>query len=218
MADTKISALVAATAIGNTDTWTIVQGGTNKKMAHSVLLAQAQTWTNQTLTSPVITTPTGIVKGDVGLGNVDNTSNTTERAATATLTNKTISYANNTIQATPFCWGIACSDETTDLTTGTAKATFRAPHPGTITTVRGNVNTAPVGSTIIVDINIAGSTIMTTNKLSIDASEKTSVTAATPPGLTTTSVSDDDEFTVDFDQVGSGTPGKGMKIWVIGTR
>jgi len=43
-----------------------------------------------TLTSPVINTPTGIVKGDVGLGNVDNTSNATERAATATLTNKTL--------------------------------------------------------------------------------------------------------------------------------
>ena len=42
----------------------------------------------QTMTSPAITTPTGIVKGDVGLGNVDNTSNATERAAVATLTNK----------------------------------------------------------------------------------------------------------------------------------
>lgn len=31
-----------------------------------------------------------LVKGDVGLGNVDNTSNATERAATATLTNKTL--------------------------------------------------------------------------------------------------------------------------------
>lgn len=36
-------------------------------------------------------------KSDVGLGNVDNTSNATERAATATLTNKTISGANNTV-------------------------------------------------------------------------------------------------------------------------
>lgn len=41
-------------------------------------------------TSPAMTTPTGIIKGDVGLGNVDNTSNATERAATATLTNKTL--------------------------------------------------------------------------------------------------------------------------------
>lgn len=32
----------------------------------------AQTLTNKTLTSPVVNTPTGIVKGDVGLGNVTN--------------------------------------------------------------------------------------------------------------------------------------------------
>lgn len=38
-----------------------------------------------------------LTKSDVGLGNVDNTSNVTERAATATLTNKTISGANNTV-------------------------------------------------------------------------------------------------------------------------
>lgn len=50
----------------------------------------AGTLTNKTLTSPVVNTPTGIVKGDVGLGNVDNTSNVTERAAAATLTNKTL--------------------------------------------------------------------------------------------------------------------------------
>lgn len=52
--------------------------------------SNSATLTNKTLTSPVINTPTGIVKGDVGLGNVDNTSNATERAATATLTNKTL--------------------------------------------------------------------------------------------------------------------------------
>ena len=56
-----------------------------------------QTLTNKTLTSPVVNTPTGIVKGDVGLGNVDNTSNATERAAVATLTNKTIVGADNSI-------------------------------------------------------------------------------------------------------------------------
>lgn len=41
-------------------------------------------------TSPAITTPTGIVKGDVGLGNVDNTSDATKNSAVATLTNKTL--------------------------------------------------------------------------------------------------------------------------------
>lgn len=48
-------------------------------------------------TAPNITTPTGIVKGDVGLGNVDNTSDATKNAATAPLTNKTIDGDLNTI-------------------------------------------------------------------------------------------------------------------------
>ena len=38
-----------------------------------------------------------LVKGDVGLGNVDNTSDATKNAATATLTNKTISGSSNTL-------------------------------------------------------------------------------------------------------------------------
>lgn len=54
-------------------------------------------------TSPALTTPTGIVKGDVGLGNVDNTSDATKNSATATLTNKRITRreANTTSSATP---------------------------------------------------------------------------------------------------------------------
>lgn len=64
----------------------------------TVTLNGIQTLTNKTLTAPVINSPTGIVKGDVGLGNVDNTSDTTKNAATATLTNKTIDGDDNTIQ------------------------------------------------------------------------------------------------------------------------
>lgn len=67
----------------------------------AVYLATAQTLTNKTLTSPVVNTPTGIVKGDVGLGNVDNTSDVTKNAAAVTLTNKTISGAANTLTNLP---------------------------------------------------------------------------------------------------------------------
>ena len=42
-----------------------------------------QTLTNKTLTSPVINTPTGIVKADVGLSNVDNTSDVNKPVSTA---------------------------------------------------------------------------------------------------------------------------------------
>jgi len=46
----------------------------------------SQTLTGKTLTSPVITNPTGLVKADVGLGNVDNTSDLNKPISTATQT------------------------------------------------------------------------------------------------------------------------------------
>ena len=45
--------------------------------------SDTQTLTNKTLTNPAITTPTGIVKADVGLGNVDNTSDAAKPVSTA---------------------------------------------------------------------------------------------------------------------------------------
>lgn len=110
---------------------------------------------------------------------------------------------------------IACSDETTDLTTGTAKVTFRMPFAMTLTAVRASVTTAPVGSTIIVDINESGTTILST-KITIDASEKTSTTAATPPVISDSSLADDAEITIDIDQIGSSTAGAGLKVYLIG--
>jgi hypothetical protein len=113
--------------------------------------------------------------------------------------------------------GIACSDETTAITTGTAKATFRMPFAFTLTEVRASVTTAPTGSTIVIDINENGSTILST-KLSIDASEKTSTTAATPAVISDASLADDAEITIDFDQVGSTVAGAGVKVFLIGYR
>jgi hypothetical protein len=111
--------------------------------------------------------------------------------------------------------GIACSDETTALTTGTAKATFRMPYAMTVTGVRCSVTTAPTGSVLTVDINEAGSTILST-KLTIDIGEKTSVTAATPPVISDASLADDAEITIDIDTVGSTVAGAGLKVWILG--
>lgn len=112
---------------------------------------------------------------------------------------------------------IACSDEATAITTGTAKVTFRMPYAFTLTGVRASVNTAPTGSTILIDINESGTTILST-KLMIDATEKTSTTATTPAVISDASLADDAEITVDFDQVGSTISGKGVKIALIGRR
>lgn len=110
---------------------------------------------------------------------------------------------------------IACSDETTALTTGTAKATFRMPYAFTLTAVRASVTTAPTGSVLTVDINEAGSSILST-KLTIDASEKTSTTAATPAVISDSALADDAEITIDIDGVGSTIAGAGLKVTLIG--
>lgn len=112
---------------------------------------------------------------------------------------------------------IACSDETTAITAGNGKMTFRMPFAMTLTGVRASLTTAPTGSTFIADINESGSTILST-KLSIDASEKTSTTAASSVVISDSTLADDAEMTVDFDQVGSSVAGTGVKILLIGTR
>jgi hypothetical protein len=65
---------------GNAATATKIDSITNSDI---VQLTTSQTLSNKTLTSPVINTPTGIVKGDVGLGNVDNTSDANKPVSTA---------------------------------------------------------------------------------------------------------------------------------------
>ena len=52
----------------------------------AVTLTGTETLTNKTLTSPVINTPTGITKTDVGLANVDNTTDAGKPVSTATQT------------------------------------------------------------------------------------------------------------------------------------
>jgi hypothetical protein len=111
----------------------------------------------------------------------------------------------------------ACSDETTALTTGTAKVTFRMPYAMTVYEVRASLTTAQAsGSIFTVDINESGTSILST-KLTIDNTEKTSVTATTPPVISDTALADDAEITVDIDQIGNGTA-KGLKITLIGVR
>ena len=112
---------------------------------------------------------------------------------------------------------LAASDETTALTTGTAKVTFRIPFAMTVTAVRASLTTAQTsGSIFTVDINESGSSILST-KLTIDNTEKTSKTAATPAVISDSSLADDAEITVDIDQIGDGTA-KGLKITLIGVR
>jgi hypothetical protein len=114
----------------------------------------------------------------------------------------------------PFRFVVAISDETTDITTGTAKVTFRWPYANsTLTAVRASLSTTSSSGNPTFDINEGGSTILSTT-LSIDASEKTSTTAATAAVISDASIADDAEVTIDIDTAGTGA--KGAKITFIG--
>ena len=111
---------------------------------------------------------------------------------------------------------IAASDETTDLATGTAKATFRMPYAFTLTAVRASVTTAPAGSAITVGINQNGTSILSTDITIADGS-KTSV-GGTAPVISTSALADDAEITIDIDTIGSSTAGTGLKVTLIGNQ
>ena len=109
------------------------------------------------------------------------------------------------------------TNETGNLTVGVDKFTFRMPYAFTLTDVRASVNTAPVGSSVIVDVNENGASIFST-EVSIDTTEKTSVTAAVPAVISDPDLAEDSEITIDISQIGSTTAGRGLKILLIGTR
>ena len=111
---------------------------------------------------------------------------------------------------------VASSDETTVLTAGTGKTTFRMPYAFTVTGVRATLTTAGTGvSLVTVDINESGTSILST-KITIDASEKTSDTATTPPVVSDTSLTNDSEITIDLDQIDTDNVATGLKGYILG--
>lgn len=111
---------------------------------------------------------------------------------------------------------VEIGDETTDLTTGTAKKTFRSPYPIRLQEIRGGLSTASSSGAVTVDVNGQDTVSLLSPKLTIDQGEKTSESAVTAAVLTDTDLADDEEVTVDID--GAGTGAKGLKLTFIGYR
>jgi hypothetical protein len=122
------------------------------------------------------------------------------------------------VSSIPTTESLACSDETTALTTGTAKVTFRMPYAMTVTEVRASLTGA--GSTsgaTTIDINEGGVSILST-KLTIDFGDTTSVGATTPAVISDSTLADNSVITVDIDGVTGGSDETGLKVYLIGTR
>ena len=115
-------------------------------------------------------------------------------------------------QSIPKTLTVAVSDETTALTTGSAKLKFRAPTAMVITDIRASLNGAgSTSGTTTIDINETAVSILST-KLTIDYGEQTSVTAATPLVISDANIADNAEITIDIDAVTGGADETGLKI------
>ena len=104
------------------------------------------------------------------------------------------------------------------MTTGDDKLQIRVPYDFTLTGIKANVNVAPVGSDIHVQVQADGVDIMSGVGITIDVTELTSLTSTTLPTLTTTVLNNDQILSFDLDQIGSGTAGQGLKVTLIGFR
>jgi hypothetical protein len=207
MADTKVSALPATTTLVDSDEFYVNDGGVSSK----VTAANVGVYMASELSGTFAAASHNQAASTITSGTMD-----TARLGSGTANSGSWLRGDQAwSSALPVTIGIAVGDETTAITTGTAKVTFRMPHAMTLTAVRASLTTVSSSGTPTIDINENGTTILST-KLTIDASEKTSTTAATAAVISDTALADDAEITIDIDVAGTGAAG--LKVWLIGTR
>ena len=107
--------------------------------------------------------------------------------------------------------------ESTTLTTGTAKRTFRIPKACSILNVWASLTTASSSGLPTFDINDDGTSILGANKLSIDANEETSTTATTATTIANPTIAADSKMTIDCDVAGTGATGAKVYLEVAYT-
>lgn len=168
------------------------------------LIDLAQTWTGvQTMTSPIFVTP--------ALGT----------PASGVLTNCTgLPLAGLTVAAKTETIPIALGDESTVLaaaSTSVPVVTYNIPYGFEVTNVIASCTVAPTGASLLtVDVHDDGTTIMATTKVTLDATEKTSATAATQPVISSGTVAANSLIEIFVDQLDTNNVAAGLKVWLIG--
>ena len=179
--------------------------------ANQVLQSNGSTesWATLSTADSVLTTQGDILYEDasglqrLGAGTAGKFLTTQGAGANPSYTNPTLSFI------------VSLTAEDGDATVADDLAQIRLPFAFELTAVRAFCNTAPTGATLTFDIEEAGSTILST-LLTIDATEKTSTTAATPPVISDSTLANDAIISFNCDQIGSGDAGAGIKIVLLG--
>ena len=180
---------------GTTGTLSVARGGTGvtaKTGTGNVVLS-----TSPTLTTPLLGTPTS-----------------------GTLTNCTgLPLAGILAAAKTEVIAIALGDESTVLaaaSTTVPVVTYHMPYGFTLTNVKVGLTIAGTGAALATfDVHEAGTTVLST-KVTVDASEKTSGTAATQPVISAPALAVDSLIEIFVDLVDTDNLAAGAKVYLIG--
>jgi hypothetical protein len=236
MTNKKISELNAASTLAGTEVLPVVQSSATVKATVNQVLANLSA---SNLTSGTV--PLARLSG-ITASQIANDTITATQIANATITDTQVSASAaialskiafpsqsgnadkvlKTDGTSTISWGypeqcfiVALSDETTAITTG-VKLTMLAPFAFTLKDVRGVLTEASSSGTVTVDIHKNGTTVMSTDKIEIEATETDSDDATDQPAITTSSFADGDK--IEFEVDGAGTGAKGLKVYLYYVR
>jgi hypothetical protein len=246
MTNKKISELNAASTLAGTEVLPVVQSSATVKATVNQVLANLSASNLTSGTVPLARlsgiTASQIANATITATQIANATITATQIANATITDTQVSASAaialskiafpsqsgnadkvlKTDGTSTISWGypeqcfiVALSDETTAITTG-IKLTMLAPFAFTLKDVRGVLTEASSSGTVTVDIHKNGTTVMSTDKIEIEATETDSDDATDQPAITTSSFADGDK--IEFEVDGAGTGAKGLKVYLYYVR
>ena len=207
----------------------------------AVYSAETATMTNKTLTSPILTTPalgtpaSGVLTNCTGTAasltagnatlastvttNANLTGDVTSSGNATTIASGSVDIGMVSVAAKTESMSIALGDESTVLaaaSTSVPVVSFHMPYAFTLTNVKVGCTAAGTGAALLtVDVHEAGTTVLST-KVTVDASEKTSGTAATAMVISDSALAEDSLIEIFVDLVDSNNLAAGVKVYLIG--
>ena len=201
----------------------------------AVYSAETATMTNKTLTSPILTTPalgtpaSGVLTNCTGTAasltagtvttNANLTGDVTSSGNATTIASGSVDIGMVSVAAKTESISIALGDESTVLaaaSTSVPVVSFHMPYAFTLTNVKVGCTAAGTGAALLtVDVHEAGTTVLST-KVTVDASEKTSGTAATAMVISDSALAEDSLIEIFVDLVDSNNLAAGVKVYLIG--